>query len=346
MPNKTLNSRERVLRLLAGQEIDRIPVFSGMGNVTVHGLEQHGWRFPEIHLDGYKMATAAASTYHLFGFECAVAPFDVGVEAEVLGCQVNYYQHHTDILYPTISEKLAAKVEDLVIRVPEDLHGAGRVPVVTEAIRLLKEELRDYVAVGSWVLGPFTLAGQIVDLDNLLKMSFKKPDLVKGVLDSLDKFLIALAAIYKKAGADYLTVREMGATGDVLSGRMFGSLIRPHLEQVFAGIESPKILHICGDTNDVVDQMAQCGADAISVDQKNDLAATRDKLGPDVILLGNLDPYNVLVKGKPEDVERSVKEIIANGADGIWPGCDIWPTVPVENMEMLMAAAKIYGASR
>jgi MtaA/CmuA family methyltransferase len=343
MSNERVNSRERVLGLFAGQEMDRIPVFSGMGNVTVHGIEQHGLRFPEIHLDGHKMATAAASTYRVFGFECAVVPFDVGVEAEALGCEVNYYAHQTDILYPTISEKLAAKVEDLEIRVPENLEGAGRVPVVTEAIRLLKEDLGDQIAVGVCVLGPFTLAGQIVDLDNLLKMSFKKPNLVHGVLDSLEGLLITLASIYKKAGVDYLTIREMGATGDVLSRRMFGSLIKPHLERLFAGIESPKILHICGDTNDVVDQMAQCGADAISVGQKNDLAATRDKIGPDVMLLGNLDPYNVLVKGKPEDVERSVKGIIASGADGIWPACDIWPTVPVENMEMLMAAAKRYG---
>ena len=344
MVSGRLNSRERVLGLFQGQEIDPIPVFSGMGNVTVHGLEEHGWRFPEIHLDGHKMATAAASTPRLFGFECAVVPFDMGVEAEVLGCEVNYYAHHTDILYPTILEKLAPKVEDLEIRVPEDLEGAGRVPVVTEAIRLLKKDLGDQVALGAWVLGPFTLAGQIVELDDLLKMSFKKPDLVNRVLDALDELLIALAGIYKKAGADYLTVREMGATGDVLSRRMFGSLIQPHLERVFAGIESPKVLHICGDTNDVVAQMAQSGADAISVDQKNDLAATRDNLGPDVILLGNLDPYNVLVMGKPEDVERSVKEIIASGADAIWPGCDIWPTVPAENVETLMATAKKYGS--
>ncbi len=323
MPNERLNSRERVLGLFAGQDIDRIPVFSGMGNVTVHGLEQHEWRFPEIHLDGYKMATAAASTYRLFGFECAVVPFDMGVEAEVLGCEVNYYAHHSDILYPTISEKLATKVEDLEIQTPSDVGAAGRVPEVAEAIRLLKEDVGDQVAVGAWVLGPFTLAGQIVELDDLLKKSFKKADLVNGILDSLDEFVVELAGIYKSAGADYLTVREMGGTGDVLSRRMFGSLILPHLQRVFASIESPKILHICGDTNIIVDQMAESGADAISVDQKNELATTREAVGSDLILLGNLDPYNVLVMGQPEDVESSVREIIASGADAVWPGCDI-----------------------
>ncbi len=87
----SLTSRERVLKLFRREEIDYIPVFSGIGNITVHGLEKYGWRFAEIHTDARKMADMAASTFQLFGFECAVVPFDMGVEAEALGCEINYY---------------------------------------------------------------------------------------------------------------------------------------------------------------------------------------------------------------------------------------------------------------
>jgi len=338
-----LNSRERVLRLFRKEKIDCVPVFSGMGNVTVHGIEQHGWRFPEIHLDSHKMAAAAASTFQLFGFECAVVPFDVGVEAEALGCQVNYYLDHTDIVYPTISKKLADKVEDVDIPVPSDLAKAGRIPVVTEAIRLLKEEVGSQVAVGAWVLGPFTLAGQIIELDDLIKKTVKMPEAVSNVLDTLEEVVVALASIYKKAGADYLTVREMGGAEDVLSPRTFASVIRPHLERVLAALESPRVLHICGETNDIIEQMASCGADAISVDQKNRLSESRDKVGADTILMGNIDPYNVMVRGSPNDIDNAVKEAITSGADAIWPGCDIWPTIPRINMEALVTATRKYG---
>ncbi len=58
-----LNSRERVLKLFKREQIDRIPVFSGMGNVTVHGLEKDGLKFSDIHVDAVKMAAAAASTF-------------------------------------------------------------------------------------------------------------------------------------------------------------------------------------------------------------------------------------------------------------------------------------------
>ena len=341
--NAELNSRERVLGFFRKEEIDRVPVFSGFGNVTVHGLEKYGWRFAEIHSDARKMASMAASTSQLFGFECAVVPFDMGIEAEALGAGVNFYPTHTDVLYPTISKKVAEKVEDLNIQVPSDLAKAERIPLVVEAIRLLKKEVGDQVAIGSWVLGPYTLAGQLVDIGDLAKMAVKKPDMVNKALDTLAGVLIEMSGIYRQAGADYMTIREMGAGPDILSPRIFRSLIRPHLEKVFAAIESPKILHICGDTNSIVEQMALCGADAISVDQKNDVAESRKEVGPDMFILGNIDPYGVVVKGKPDDVENAVKDAIDNGVNAIWPGCDIFPTVPRENMEALMAATQKYG---
>ena len=337
------NSRERVLRFFRREEIDRVPVFSGMGNVTVHGLEKYGWKFTDIHVDARKMASMAASTFQFFGFECAVVPFDMGVEAEALGAGVNFYPHHTDIVYPTISNKVAEKVEDLNLKIPSDLAKAGRIPLVTEAIRLLKEEVGDQVAIGSWVLGPYTLAGQLVDIGDLAKMALKKADMVDRVLDTLAGVLIEISRIYREAGADYMTIREMGAGPDILSPRIFKSLIRPHLEQIFAAIQSPKILHICGDTNSIVEEMALCGADAISVEQKNDVAESRKQVGPDMFILGNIDPYGVIVKGKPDDVENAVKDAIANGVNAIWPGDDIFPTVPRENMEALMAATQKYG---
>jgi len=338
-----LNSKERVLRLFRGEKIDRIPAFSGMGNVTVHGLEKYGWRFADIHTDATKMAKTAASTFQLFGFGCAVVPFDMGVEAEALGCEVNYYPHRDGILYPTIAKKVAEKVEDADIHVPPDLAKAGRIPVVTEAICLLKKELGDQAAIGAWTLGPHLVAAQIIDMADLSKQMFKKPDMVNKVLDVTTDVIIALAKIYKDAGADYITIREMGAGADILSPALFEKLVVPHLQQVFANIESPNVLHICGSTDEIIELMGSCGADALSVEERNHVAESRKKLGPEALIFGNIAGYNTLVVGKPDDVDRDVKEAIANGVSAIWPGCDVWPEAPKENWEALIAATKKYG---
>jgi [methyl-Co(III) methanol-specific corrinoid protein]:coenzyme M methyltransferase len=192
-----MNSKERVLRTLEGETPDRIPCFSGMGNVTIHGLDEAGIRFAESHIDPKKMATAAAATYKLFGFECAVVPFDLGVEAEALGCEMNFYDDGSKrILYPTVKTKILKFGEEL--NIPANLAERGRLPVLKEAIRLLKEELGEDVAIGSYVLGPYTLAGQIMDLNELLKNSFKKPDEVDKILHGLSAAIKDIARELKR----------------------------------------------------------------------------------------------------------------------------------------------------
>jgi len=342
MSSTNISSRERVLNLFNGRTIDRVPCFSGMGNITTAGLKSLNYKFATVHLDAKKMADAAATTHKYFGFECGVVPFDLCVEAEALGCEINVYAHSEDILYPTIRKKVIHNEDEMELSIPENLHEKGRIPLVGEAIRLLKDDIGNSVAIGSYVLGPFTLAGQIMELNDLLKLSFKKPDRVGRLLDILTEVIIIVAKEYEKAGVDYITVREMGATSDVLSPRVFKSLILPYLKKIFERISVPSVIHICGKTNDIAPFMVESGAKAISVDQKNDVAETRKKLGKDALIFGNYDPYNVLVAGTPEIVREAIKRCIDDGVSAVWPGCDIWPTVPEDNFRAMMDIIQEY----
>jgi [methyl-Co(III) methanol-specific corrinoid protein]:coenzyme M methyltransferase len=337
-----MNARERILNIFAGEEVDRPPCFSGMGNVTTEGLTSIGAKFAASHLDAKLMAAAAASSYKLYGFECGVAPFDLCIEAEALGCEINVYAHSEDLLYPTIKKKLIHNESELEIALPPEITGRGRVPLMVETIKLLKQDIGAEAPIGTYVLGPFTLAGQIMELNDLLKLSFKKPDKIGRLLDLLADAIIQVAAAYEKAGADYITVREMGATSDVLSPRVFKSLILPYLSKIFAKLTVPSVLHICGKTNDIVPFMAESGAKAISVDQKNDVAESRRKLGPKALIFGNYDPYNVLVTGSPDLIRRTMKKCMDDGVSAVWPGCDIWPTVPPDNMKAMMDEVRNY----
>jgi [methyl-Co(III) methanol-specific corrinoid protein]:coenzyme M methyltransferase len=341
-----MNSRERVLKLFKGEPVDRVPCFSGMGNVTEEGINKLGYKFAGIHLDAKMMADTAASTYKLFGFECGVVPVDLCVEAEALGCVINVYPQAEGILYPTIKEKLIHNEDEMDVKIPADLAARGRIPLLKEAIKLLRSDIGNEVAIGSYVLGPFTLAGQIMELNDLLKLSFKKADKVAKLLDVMADAIIIVAKEYEKAGVDYLTVREMGATSDVLSPRVFKNLILPPLQKIMKEIKVNSVLHICGKTNDIAPFMMEAGPTAISVEQKNDVAETRKKLGNDALIFGNYDPYNVLVAGTTQLVRETIKKCIDDGVSAVWPGCDIWPTVPGENILAMMDEVKKYGGKK
>jgi len=333
-----MTPKERVLKFLKGEKVDRPPIFSGMGNVIKPVLDKYGIVFSRVHRDPALMAKAAAGMYREFGFECAVVPFDLGVEAEALGAKMNFYDEVEGLLYPTVKEKSVKDVND--VRIPHDLAHAGRIPVVTDAIKALRRELGNDVAIGTYLLGPFTLAGQVKELDTLFEESFLEPEKTNELLAKLSEFIILLSKIYHDAGADYITLREMGGTSDVMSPKSFRSLIKPHLTRIHAEMPRPSILHICGDTNSIITDMSECGADALSVDQKNCMAETRKKLGPGALIFGNFDPIKVLHKGEAKNVGPAVLESLKGGASAVWPGCDLWPEVPKENMEALMTALK------
>jgi len=196
------------------------------------------------------------------------------------------------------------------------------------------------VAIGAYVIGPFTLAGQVKELDALFEESLLEKEKTDRLLAKLSEFIGKVFKIYQEAGADYFTLREMGGTSDVMSPKSFKSLIKPHLVRILSAMPRPSILHICGDTNAIITDMAECGADAVSVDQKNCMAETRQKLGPKAMILGNFDPIKVLHKGDVKDVGPAVLESLKGGASAVWPGCDLWPEVPKENMEALITALK------
>jgi [methyl-Co(III) methanol-specific corrinoid protein]:coenzyme M methyltransferase len=368
------HSKETVLRVLRGESTDRVPNFTGMGSVTLEGMRSLGYRFNDIHTDARKMADAAASTYRLFGVESVVVPFDMGVSAEALGVSVKYYDKADDaqIIYPIMQRKLvdsssitppdgleerAARryvMQEVQRRItefewspPDDLATAGRIPIILEALRILKREVGEEVAIGTWVLGPFTELGQVMDLEVLLKMVFKAPDVVQRHLKFMADYLGRILDLYVEAGADFVTVREMGATSSVISPRAFQSLILPNLRELFGRVRGvPRVLHICGATDQIVGMMAESGADALSLDQVNHLSETREKL-PNVVLLGHYKPFGApMCEGRPEEVEAMIKDSIDQGADAVWPGCDIWPTVPAENMRAMMSAMKKYGTGR
>lgn len=343
-----MNSKERVIALLEGKEVDRPACYSGMGNVTTAGLDQYGYQFANVHSDAKMMAETAASSYKLFGYECAVVPYDLCLEAEAIGCVMNPYEDVGQLLYPTIKEKVCHSEDEMeTFPIPEDVASRGRVPLVCEAIKMLQADIGNEVAIGTYLLGPFTLAGQLMDLNDLFKLSFKKPAKVNAMLDRLADVSIAIGKALRAAGADYICIREMGATTDVLSPKVFRNVIMPHLIKVENALKDvPTILHICGGTNAIMNILKEVGCNAISIETKNDMQKSRADIGYEPLIFGNIDAYNVLVNGSPEDVEKATIAALEASCDGIWPSCDIWPTAPIENLKTMVETVKKYGAEK
>jgi len=336
-----LTGKQRVQKLFKREPLDTMPCFSGQGAVVVQAIDKMGTQFAKIHTDARLMAESAITSARMFNMDAVVIPYDMAAVAEAMGRGVSLYDGAEGVIYPTVPNKWKDFDE---INIPADYMSQGRLPMIDEAFKIIKAEAPD-LAVGAWVLGPFTMAGQIMELDILLKSIKKKKDLVTGFLDQITQITIDLVKHYQELDVDFISVRDMGSGTDLISPRMWKTLVGPNLKKVFDAITCvPSVNHICGSTDMIIEMMHECGADALSVDQKNNVLETRAKLGNDVLLFGNFDPYATLCQMEDQaEVETVIKQCIDNGLDSIWPGCDIWPDVREENMKTYVNTVKEYG---
>ena len=337
-----LTPKERVLKTFRKEPVDTMPFFSGYGMVVLPAIKELGYQFPKIHSDAEMMAKSAVMSSKMFDFDSVVVPYDMTVESQALGNAISLYEDSIDILYPTIPEKKWKTLEE--VDIPADITSRGRIPMVIEAIKIAKAEAPDH-AIGAWQLGPFTMAGQLLELDLLLKGVFKQKKLVEAALDKITDMIIAVGKAYQDAGADFITLREMATGSDLLSPRTWKTMIQPRVTRILEAWKSPKVLHICGATDLIIEMMNECGADALSVDIKNNLTESRKKLGDDVLIFGNFDVFKLPCKEETtaEEAAEGIKVNIDGSVDAIWPGCDLWPDIKEENMRAIVKTAREYG---
>ncbi|OGR15444.1 MAG: hypothetical protein A2277_01790 [Desulfobacterales bacterium RIFOXYA12_FULL_46_15] len=336
-----LTGKQRVQKLFKREPVDTMPCFSGQGAVVIQAIEKMGTKFAKIHTDARLLAESAITSARIFNMDAVVIPYDMAAVAEAMGRGISLYDGADGIIYPTVPNKWKNLDE---IDIPKDYLSRGRLPMIDEAFKIIKQEAPD-LGVGAWVLGPFTLAGQIMELDILLKGLKKQKEQIEIFLDQVTQVTVDMVKHYQTLDVDFISVRDMGSGTDLLSPRMWKTLVGPNLKKVFDAITCvPSVNHICGSTDMIIEMMHECGANALSVDQKNNVALTREKLGNDVLLFGNFDPYKTLTQLEDvKEVEAVIKQCIDNGLDAVWPGCDIWPDVKKENMEAYVRTVKEYG---
>lgn len=341
-----MSGYERVMRTFRREPVDTMPFFTGMGMVLLPAIKKLGYKFPQVHASAEKLARSGIESARMFNLDSIVIPYDMCWESEALGNKISLYEDSDEILYPTIPEKKWQELDQVNIT-QEDIDTImtkGRMPLIPEALKIVKKEAPEK-ALGCWQLGPFTQCGQTIELDKVLKGVFKEKKRVTEILDKFTEMIIKIGQALQAAGADFITLREPGVAADLLNPRTFKELIKPRLTQILAAWKSPKVLHICGSTDPLIEMMNDCGADAVSVDIKNNLLETRKKLGNDALIFGNFDVFGLPCKPETtvEEAMQGIKTNIDGQVDAVWPGCDLWPDIKEENFRAMERTAREYG---
>ena len=326
--------REQILDLLSGKKIDSQPAFSGLIHVTAEGLNSKGLVFHEVHNDANKMAKAAASTFKMSGLPSAVVPLDLYVEAEALGAEINF-RADREFEFPQVKRAgLFGSAKEITEETTKILN-RGRIKLVCEAIELLKKDIGKEAVIGGMIPGPYTLLLLVADVKNMFIEMKKEPQAVTDALLLLSVFLAEVGIAYKNAGADFITIHDMGGSPAFIGPAKYEQFALPAEKLLIEKLPKPCVLSVCGNVTKSLHLLSQTGADAISLDQTVDLTAARLAL-KDTLLFGNLDPVETLSRGDSAQIAEAVIRAKEAGVDAIWPGCDLVVQTPIQNIKSMM----------
>lgn len=335
-----MTSRQAILDLLSGKKIETQPAFSGLIHITAEGLQSEGLALHEVHRDARKMARASATTFRLSGLPSAVAPLDLYVEAEAIGSSIDFRENE-DYSFPRTVKPLFSSTKLITDEIGDNIEllNRGRIKLVCEALELLKEDIGQDAVIGGMIPGPFTLLLFLIEPGGLFADMKRQPNAVQDALTHLCSFLARVAQVYRNAGADFITVHDMGGSPGFIGPAKYEQFAYPAEKLLITQLPRPHVLSVCGNTNKSMPLLAQTGADAISVDQLNDLFVSRESLR-NSLLFGNIDPVAALWHGSETDITEAVQKAKQAGVDAIWPGCDLVPQTSISNLKRFLQVSQ------
>ncbi|MGB9928826.1 MAG: methylcobamide:CoM methyltransferase MtaA [Methanosarcina sp.] len=331
--------KERLLNALEGKEVDKVPVCSVTQTGIVELMDEVGAPWPESHTDPELMAKLAIANYEMSGLEAVRVPYCLTVLAEAMGCEVNM---GTKNRQPSVTAHPYPK--DLEgMKMPDNLLDMGRIQAVLDAIKIIRERVGPDVPIIGGMEGPVTLASDLASVKSFMKWSIKKPEMLRQVLDFAAEATIAYANSMVLAGADIISVADPVASPDLMSPDSFKNELQPRLQRFSSEVNSVTVLHICGNVNPILDYMADCGFEGLSVEEKiGSIKKAKEILGTRARLVGNISSPFTLLPGPVEKIKGEAKKAITEGVDVLAPGCGIAPMTPLAHIKAMVEARDEY----
>jgi [methyl-Co(III) methanol-specific corrinoid protein]:coenzyme M methyltransferase len=333
--------KERLLNALEGKKVDKVPVCSVTQTGIVELMDKVGAPWPESHSDPELMAKLAIANYELSGLEAVRIPYCLTVLAEAMGCEVNM---GTKNRQPSvIAHPYPKDLEGM--EMPENMLDKGRIQAVLDSIKIIREKVGPDVPIIGGMEGPVTLASDLASVKSFMKWSLKKPELLHQVLDFATEATISYANSMVLAGADVISIADPVASPDLLSPDSFKSELQSRLQKFSSNVDSVTVLHICGNVGPILNYMADCGFEGLSVEEKvGSIKKAKEVLGNRARLVGNISSPFTLLPGPIEKIKEESKKALEEGVDVLAPGCGIAPMTPLSNIKAMVEARNEYYA--
>lgn len=269
------------------------------------------------------------------------AEIGMGAEPSAFGCKVSLYHDRTPVAHPVLGS-----MDELARLSPPNPLTDGFLPLLLNQYRRLKPAIE---AAGHSVKmvaarGPLTTATHLMGVTNFLLALKLQPAETHRLL----QLTATLARQWLEAQAEAVGgiegVMVLDDIAGMMSARDYQEFAAPYLKQIFDAFPGAvKVFHNDTDNPVAYPLLPALGIQVFNFTHLQPLAKVRQLVGPNLCLLGNVPPLDVLAQGTPEQVRAAAAEcfrehprrqgLILSAGGGTSPG------TPAANIEALLGAA-------
>lgn len=269
----------------------------------------------------------------------SVSFMDLSVEAECFGAKI----HLSDNEVPTVTGALITEPEEAdALEIPEI--GTARSGVYVEAIRRAAEIITDRPVLAG-AIGPFSLAGRLLDVSEAMVLCYDEPEMVHTVLEKVSDFTINYCRAFCEAGANGVVIAEPLA--GLLSPKLAAEFSHPYVKKIIDAVQRDDfivIYHNCGNNVALMKKdIYSLGASGYHFGNAIKMADMLTDAPDDAMIMGNVSPSEQFLGGTPDSIRANTLEIMGECCHKqnyiISSGCDIPPRASWDNIDAFFAAA-------
>ncbi|MHB1002074.1 MAG: uroporphyrinogen decarboxylase family protein [Armatimonadota bacterium] len=324
---------------LIGNNIDRVPVFPLLMFLSA---KHAGITYREFATNGNAMADAQLLMSERFAIDAITACSDAfRISADLQG-EVVYPEEAT----PYLAKPLITNDADFRRLSKPDVT-TGRLGDRVDAVRTMSRSSGDRCAVLGWVEMPYAEVSDLVGVADFMMLAMEDPSLAHEILSWVTDIEIEFALAQIEAGADMIGAGDAAAS--LISPAMYREFALPYEQRIVDAVHNAGSyvkLHICGNTQNHLPYMAQCGADLYNVDHMVSFTDARDAYtAAGKCFKGNIDPVAGFLESTPEQCEHHAHDMIrlAKGTRYMLSaGCEIPKDTPDEVFEAFCNAPQTY----
>jgi uroporphyrinogen decarboxylase len=219
---------------------------------------------------------------------------------------------------------------------------AGRIPAYLKANLLAARNITDR-PVFAGCIGPYSLAGRLYDMSELMMLIFENPDAAHSLLSKCSRFIKKYCEALKATGVGGVMMAEPAA--GLMSNDDCKTFSSAYVKYIVNKVQDDNfivVLHNCGNQGHCTEAMVETGAAAYHFGNKCQMEEVIKEVPPTALAMGNLDPVSLFKDGTPEQMRKATLDLLEKTRQYpnfvLSSGCDTPPHTPIENVNEFFKA--------